>query len=526
MSEAERELRARLKDDFPFYAEKCLKIRLKPGNVVPFTLKRAQKHIIARIDEQFKKTGMVRAIILKGRQMGASTLIGGRGFHFTTHHPGMRAFILTHEEQATNNLFDMVKRYYEHCPAPLKPTIRASNAKELIFGGIDSGYKLGTAGNKGVGRSSTIQFLHCSEVAFWQHAAEHASGIMQAVPRAPNTQIFLESTANGVGNYFHQQWQLAESGQSEFIAIFTPWYWDDDYQIPVNDEFTLSDEEKDLKTAYLLSNEQLNWRRHKIVELSVNGIDGYKMFQQEYPNTAAEAFLMSGDDYFIDPRFVVKARANARYDSVERIGPKLLGVDPARFGDDRTAIIRRQGRVAYGLETYKKKDTMETTGIVHNIIINEKPDRVFVDVGGLGAGIVDRLRELGHENIVAVNSANQAFDDNRYTNKRAEMWALGKEWLAQEPCQLPDNDELHADLCGTKYKVDSRGRLQMEKKEDMKRRGVKSSDCADALLLTFALPVAAVDLSKRDERMAEAAKKLTAASQKVAKIKKRTGRML
>lgn len=95
--------------------------------------------------------------------------------------------------------------------------VGASNAKELYFSDIDSGYKVGTAGTKGVGRSSTIQYFHGSEVAFWPHAETHAAGVLQAIPKEPGTEIILESTANGIGNYFHKMWREAERGESEYI---------------------------------------------------------------------------------------------------------------------------------------------------------------------------------------------------------------------------------------------------------------------------------------------------------------------
>ena len=98
----------------------------------------------------------------------------------------------------------------------------------------------------------------------------------------------------------------------------------------------------------------------KIGELSVNGVDGVKSFMQEYPCNATEAFQLTGEDSFISSDIVMKAR---KFEA-EKYGPLVLGVDPARFGDDRTSIIRRQGRVAYGLESYTKKDTMEVVGIV------------------------------------------------------------------------------------------------------------------------------------------------------------------
>lgn len=483
----------KFKNNFEFFASKCLKIRTESGSIEPFILNKTQKYIHARLETQRAETGKVRALVLKGRQQGASTLIEARYYWRTTHNFGVRAFILTHEDSATANLFEMAKRYHDNCPDIIKPKTKASNSTELIFDEIDSGYKLGTAGNKSVGRSSTIQFLHASEAAFYKHADEHAKGIMQAVPNVAGTEVIIESTANGVGNWFHQQWQLAESGQSEFIAVFTPWFWKDTYRKNVSHDFIATPDEQELKDIYHIDDEQLAWRRMKIVELSVNGLDGLKSFKQEYPNNATEAFQMSGEDSFIHPDIVMLARNEEKYNNIERIGALTIGVDIARFGDDRTAIIRRRGRVAYGLQTHCKKDTMEISGIVHNIIINENPVKVFIDVCGLGAGVFDRLLELGHKDIiVAVNSAEKALDDDHYSNKRAEMWALAKQWLIDKPVQIPDSDELHADLCTSKYKVDSKGRVLIESKADMKKRGVRSSDTADALLLTFALPVSAL----------------------------------
>lgn len=489
-SEQERLIRQKLKDDYNYYSSRCLKLRSKSGEIKPFVMNKAQMHVHALVERQRSLTGKIRCLILKGRQMGMSTYIEGRFYWRVTHARGLRAFILTHEEEATNNLFEMAKRYHEHCPDPLRPSTKTSNAKELIFDGLDSGYKLGTAGNKSVGRSSTIQFLHASEAAFYKHADEHAKGIMQTVPNQTNTEIFIESTANGVGNWFHQQWQLAEAGQSDFIAIFEPWFWQDEYTKPVPDGFAPDENEIELKRMFNLTDGQLAWRRMKIVELSVNGMDGAKAFNQEYPCTSQEAFTLTGEDNYIPTGIVLQAR---KAQNVEEYGKLIIGVDPARFGDDRTAIIRRKGRKAFGLETYVKKDTMEITGIVHGIITNEQPDAVCIDIGGLGAGIYDRLVELGHKAVLhPINSGSRPLNAKAFLNKRSEMWAMGREWLENEPCQLPDSDELHADLCNVKYRVDSVSRLVMEKKEDMKRRGVRSSDCADAFLLTFALPATAI----------------------------------
>ncbi len=499
MSPDEKTIRQRLKDDFIHYASKCLFIRTKSGKIEPFLMNKAQRYIHDELQRQKGETGKVRALVLKGRQQGVSTLIGGRFYHKVSHHFGMQAFILTHALDATQNLYKMAQRYYENTPSAVKPQVTTSNSKELIFGLLDSGYKLGTAENKAVGRSATIQLLHGSEVAFWNNAPEHAKGILQAVPNEPGTEVILESTANGVGNYFHQMWQQAEAGLSDFRAIFVPWYWQDEYQVPVSDDFSLQDDEDELQRQYDLTYEQLAWRRLKISELSVNGTDGKKSFLQEYPSNSTEAFQLTGEDSYIASDIVMRCRKTV----AEPYGKLVIGVDPARFGDDRTGIIRRQGRVAFGLESYIKKDTMEITGIVNSIIEAEKPYKVFVDVGGLGAGVVDRLYELGHRDIVvAVNAGSTPLESRKFSNKRAEMWANCLQWMKDEPCQIPDNDALHADLCGIRYTIDSNSRLVMEKKADMKKRGIRSSDLADALCLTFALPPSSLDASITSQQKA------------------------
>ncbi len=500
MDERTRLLRLKLKENFEHYAAKCLKIRTKSGAIEPFILNKAQKYIHERLEEQLRKTGKVRAIILKARQQGCSSYIGARLYHKVTHSFGIQAFILTHSLEATNNLFKMAKRFYEHTPAIVRPEVATNNSKELVFNVLDSGYKLGTAENKNVGRSATIQLAHFSESAFWNNAADHATGVMQAIPNANNTEVILESTANGVGNYFHQEWQKAESGESEFISIFIPWYWQDEYSSPILDDFRRTIEEEQLVSFYKLTDEQLNWRRKKIVELSVDGMDGAKGFLQEYPSNSQSAFQLTGEDSYIPSDVVVRAR---HCEVTDKHGPVILGVDPARFGDDRTAIIRRQGRRAYKLESHIKLDTMQVAGLVHTIIQSEHPDMVCVDVGGLGAGVVDRLNELGHSDIVfGINAGSSPLDGKKYSNKRAEMWGELYAWLRNEPCEIPDDDALHSDLCGIKYKFDSNSRLVMEQKAEMKRRGVRSSDLADALCLTHSMPSGVnIAIKQRNEKV-------------------------
>jgi hypothetical protein len=488
--EAVKSLR-NLLGDFPLYASRCLKIRTKAGSIEPLVLNKGQQHIHARLEAQKAATGRVRALILKGRQLGCSTLIGGRFYHRVAQSRGTRVFILTHEQEATDNLFGMVSRFHENVPSEVRPTTGLSNAKELFFSRLDSGYKVGTAGTKAVGRSQTIQLFHGSEVAFWPHASAHAAGVLQAVPDELGTEVILESTANGVGGFFHEKWSDAERGQGDYIPIFVPWYWQEEYRRSLPHDFSMDEEEREYAGLYGLEPEQIAWRRNKIAELK-----DPVLFKQEYPATAAEAFQQSGHDSYIKPELVARARKN----KAEPSGPLIIGVDPAWMGADRSSMAWRRGRRLERVESKNGLDTMSLAGWVKQTIDKDKPARVFVDVGGVGAGVYDRLKEMGYgpgeKNIVrAVNFGSSPFEPppasgGGAVNRRAEMWMKSREWL-EDPAgvSIPDSDPLQADACGPGYKWDSNTRLLLEKKEDMRRRGVPSPDEWDAVALTFAEPV-------------------------------------
>lgn len=292
MSPEERQIRIRLRDDFLHYARVALKIKDKAGCIVPLELNRAQIYLHAEIERQRAETGKVRLIGLKGRQQGYSTYCEGRLYWRVTQGFGRTAYILTHEMPATENLFAMAQRYHEHCPELIKPKAGTANAKELAFPGLEGGYRVGTAGSKAVGRSSTVQLFHGSEVAYWPNAGTHLAGVMQAVPDAPGTEVILESTANGVGDTFHGLWQEAIAGQNDYLPVFVPWFWQLEYRKSALD-FTPTDEEKELAKTYCLDHEQLAWRRSKIGELRSSDI-----FKQEFPCCHEEAFLSSGRKVF------------------------------------------------------------------------------------------------------------------------------------------------------------------------------------------------------------------------------------
>ncbi len=498
LSPDEIRIRKRLRDDFPHYAKKCLHIRTKAGQIAPLTLNRSQRYLHDRLEEQRRRTGMVRALVLKGRQVGISTYIGARFYWRISHKFGFRAFILTHLDAASDNLFDMARRFHENCPPLVRPETGKANAKELSFAALGSGYKVATAGSAEVGRSETIQLFHGSEVAFWPNAHRHAAGIQQAIAEAPDTEDIRESTANGIGNTFHAEWLAAERGDSRFEAIFIPWFWHEEYRLDAPADWRCPAEWEEYGRLHTLDWQQLYWAWRKNRDLAVlaggSADEPCWQFRQEYPATSAEAFQTSGEMSFISSGHVAKARKS----SVERFGPIILGVDPARGGGDKTGLIDRQTRRMGGhvCRTIDNRDTMATVGEVMQEIRRLHPlglKAVVVDTTGLGAGVYDRLREQVGSLVIGVNFAQRALAPQKYANRRAEMWDEMRQWFELPAgVQIPDSDLLQGDLCapargkGATH-FNSSGQLVLESKDHIRERLNLSPDLGDAGALTFAV---------------------------------------
>lgn len=281
-------------NSFPIYAAHALKIRTKNGEIAPLVLNAAQQQLVTAIAQQRADTGRVRIIILKARQLGLSTVVGARLYWAVAQRQAQKAIVVTHHADSTRALFDMTKRYHELVPEFLRPSTRYSSKRELQFDKLQSGYVVATAGGDGVGRGETLTHAHVSELAFWTTDAMRANfnGLMQAVPEVPGTEIYIESTANGVSGLFYEQWQAAVAGDSGYVPVFIPWYVAEEYRLPVVSCFDHTPEETELIRLFGLDDEQLMFRRQKIAQYGLEG------FQQEYPSTAEEAFLTSGRPVF------------------------------------------------------------------------------------------------------------------------------------------------------------------------------------------------------------------------------------
>lgn len=265
--------------------EKLFFIVDKSGKAIPYKLNEPQLKILQSL------TG--RDYILKARQEGISSLLLAIFTIDFLMIENISCVVISHETGATQKLLDKVKFYLDSLkttfPGELPYKLKYDTKNEIQNESKNSRFYIGTAGARAFGRGVTIQNLHVSELNFYQDQERIMLGLLQAVPK--EGRIFIESTANGVGNFGANLWKKAKNGDTVFKPHFLPWYMMKEYAHPIHQGFVLDDEEKELAAKYSLTNEQLNWRRRKIKELSGN-IDS---FNQEYPATDEEAFIVSGN---------------------------------------------------------------------------------------------------------------------------------------------------------------------------------------------------------------------------------------
>jgi len=331
---AAHSLAARLQEDTAFYAENFLKIVDKDENLVDFTPNAAQLELEAKLREQHEAGQPMRAIVLKARQVGISTWIQAKLMQRVMTRANHRAIVIAHDVETGGILFGMGQTMYAHLPddegetytdlegipRPLRPPIGGHRRKrELEFSSPDRGawvrggswpnsrLIVDTAKEFEAGRGSRYSSVHCSELAFWDDPAAKLSALKNACPKRHGTLLVIESTANG-HNFFKEQWDLAAAGASGYVPFFWPWWRHEEYRLPFlnegeraafrpadTDQNRFAEEEAELIRRFGLDLEQLNWRRHTIVDECSGQLD---IFHQEYPATPEEAFLGTGERVF------------------------------------------------------------------------------------------------------------------------------------------------------------------------------------------------------------------------------------
>lgn len=262
------------------FIESCLFIVDKYSNKVPF--------IFNPLQELWWKEHSNSDIIIKARKMGFSSLIEAIWLHACIFKENTRAVIVSHEEGATKRLLEKVHYYIDTSLVPIKT--KKNSEHEISFPETNSTLWIGTAGQRAFGRGDDVTHLHFSEFCHYENF-NVLTGVREAM--RTNGIVIFESTANGAGNESHKFWMNAVSGKNSYKPCFYGWYKNPEYDCSDNTPFELTEYEKGIKEMYNLSWSQLRWRRNKIRDMT-----DPSLFQQEYPISWEEAFLVSGQMVF------------------------------------------------------------------------------------------------------------------------------------------------------------------------------------------------------------------------------------
>lgn len=420
-------------------------------STVPFLLFPKQREFVEWLRNLW--LGREDGLAEKSRDMGVSWLCVAFAVWMWRFHPGTVVGFGSRKEEYVDRLGDpkslfwKVRQFIDLLPVEFRPTgfEGKAHAPFMRITNPENGAAIiGEAGDN-IGRGNRTSIYFKDESAFY----ERPELIDAALSQTSNCKVDV-STPNGAGNPFYRK---RKGGR---LKVFT-FHWKDD---PRKGEDWYAKQQADLDPVVLAQ------------EVDIN-----------YEASVTDAFI---------PGALVDAAMSRGPGDLEAMGPVKWGLDVARFGDDKSVLTKRRGRVCMPLQEWQGIDTMALANEVWAQAKAEKPDQIAVDVIGVGAGVCDRLTELARGTaiqVVAVNSAVRVEDGVNY-NVRAKIWDEGRGWLKDGPVCLPNDQELKSQLCSLKYLFRNGLRL-MEAKDDAKKRGIRSPDKADSLMLTFAEPVLA-----------------------------------
>lgn len=490
LTEQQKKKLTHLATNLPYYSSSCLKIVDKAGGILPLVFNKAQAYLHERLERQRMETGMVRAVVLKGRQQGCTTYIQARYFHKTNFKNNTSAYVLAHQVESTIKIFGMTQKFRRNLPTDFQQPLEKDTERAMVMDN-GSGYSVGTAGSAQIGRGMTVQLFHGSEVAFYENADALSTGLMQTVADVAGTELIFESTANGPGNFFYDLVMGAIAGKNGFILIFIPWYWQEEYKdaVPLQEK-DLDEKEQKYYEAYKddgLTLNHLAWRRRKIASF---GGQEWK-FIQEYPFNPEEAFVKAEGRFFDLARVYV---ARGRKVKEDPMAPLIIGIDQGRTGDD-TEIARRTGRIIHPFETIPADDgserDMRLAGRVAKIIEREKPDLVVFDTTN-EHGALDRLHELGYSKrlVKGLHFGEKALDPARHRNMRVQMHFDLREWFQDPDVSIPNDQKFLTEIGSIPAEKETSNNVAyLVSKDDIKKDLKWSTNKLDAVILTFAYPV-------------------------------------
>ncbi len=290
-----------------------IKVKEAGSPIIKLKLNTPQRILFDLIEPMIKEKKPIRLLLLKSRQAGSSTFISALFYAITSQIPNINSIIIADISEHTNNLFEMSKLYHEKLSEEkphITPKLKKSNEKKLEFANIHSQIIVATAENIMAATSHTFQLAHLSEASKYRKLKALLSDLSQTVPKQGFSLIILETTANGMEE-FYELWTEAVEGKNDYIPLFVPWFYSDECVMPLQNgklypldgihfsaESTKSAflvEEDRLRQEEELTKEQINWRRWSIINDSFGDIN---LFNQENPSSWKVAFMASGANFF------------------------------------------------------------------------------------------------------------------------------------------------------------------------------------------------------------------------------------
>lgn len=502
---------------FDWFCPRLLKVAPKAGGLrVPFAWNAAQVELNRRLEAERQRFGMLRSLIPKARQMGVSAYLDARFFCHAVTQPGTNALVAAHRSDVSSKLFQNVKAYLADMPSQLRPHIAYSNAYELIFDRLGSRYRVMTAGGEAIGRGDTFQRMHLSEVAFFENAADVASGLMRTVGELPGTEIALESTGNGQSGMFYGMCKQAQKDNNEgpWRVHFLPWTLLPEYRVPdhlIPEGWKAPREFEEYARQHRLIRNQIYW--YWVQNYGMTTMNGgtpdviHRLTRQEYPITLEECFLQDSTFAYFPPSRINEALGRRQPPMLT--APKILGVDPSIDANDPCFIADRQGSVIGGRIWGELKSSDPNVQADWIVQAHERFnfDAIAVDSTGLGLALLAGLRlrfgngDAARRLVLAVNFGAGATKPTAYGNRRAEIIDLFNHWLCDDatgPKALPQDTKLAEEAAAFEWgpggcRRDETGRLYVTPKEKIRKEIGRSCDRIDACALTFAVDTRIAD---------------------------------
>lgn len=488
---------ARCKDDFIYWAENWVLIRAKATQGddkikwVDFKLNPAQKKLHEFAEDQLRRTGKVRIVEPKGRQLGSTTYIALRIMHRCIFsEEGVDAAFMADTDKGMERIRRL--RYedvYKHLKCKVPPMTGSARTKKIRNSTIEMTYASGSEPLRG----STVDILHLSEAGFYDKEVkdggdEVAAAALTTVPNTPGTEIWIESTCVGAAGSFYK-W-IKGCPTNGFECIFLKTSLDPTYELrPLPPEFTMTKMEEKYAKRHDLNIYHMAWRR------SEKSMKSEIRFMREYPETLDEALSVADTGALIDPVLVNRATASLAPHGGLRPSnlPIILGIDVGMV-KDRTVVCVKQGHIVHGWYYIDPLDFDRQAAQVHKIFGDFNATFAMPDAGGAGHEFCNVLSKYIGNACLPVIPGGKADNQHDYLNRRAEMWDRARVWFESEDPEpvIYCREErirdrfVEAMVLHTYKHKEGTNQLQMvDKGVVRKKMGGTSPDEVDAFINTF-----------------------------------------